>query len=411
MKGETMTHIDFSAKKEWLEALFSENEEGLRELVEAVVQSLLQAEMTEYLGAEPYERSSERKGLRNGYKQRKLNTRVGRLELKVPQARDGSFSPQLFDRYQRSEKALLSSLVEMYVQGVSTRKVRKIVERLCGTAVSSSTVSALVKQLDEEIAQFRRRRLESSYRYITVDARYEKVRVDSKVVSLAVLVAKGVNQDGFQEFLDLEVVRSETEDYWRLFFEKLIERGLTGVKLVTSDAHQGLRKAIDRCFTGASWQYCQTHFSRTMLEKVAKSDRKRFHSDLKRLYEAEEMEEARILVQWMAEYWRESYSKLIEKLEDELEHVLACLHFPASHRKKIRTTNSLERFNREIKRRTRVVNIFPNEDSCLRLIAALMLEQHEEWLSGNRYLDMRTFSQAEKPSYSTNSLEEEVCWR
>jgi putative transposase len=411
MKGEAMTKIDCSVKKEWLEALFSQNEEGLRKLVEAVVQALLQAEMAEHLGAEPYERSMERRGWRNGYKARKLNSRVGRLELKLPQARDGSFSPQLFNRYQRSERALLSSLIEMYVQGVSTRKVRKIVEKLCGNSFSSSTVSALVKQLDEEISSFRERRLEGSYPYITVDARYEKVRLNSRVVNLGVLIAKGVNQDGYRELLNLELVLSETEDYWKAFFEKLKDRGLTGVKLVSSDAHQGLRNAIDSCFTGASWQYCQTHFSRTMLEKVGKKDRKRFHSDLKRLYEAEDMREARILVQWMAEYWGKSYPKLMEKLEEDLEYVLACLNFPEKHRKKIRTTNSLERLNREIKRRTRVVSIFPNQESCLRLIGALMLEQHEEWLAGYKYLDMSELQKAEKPSNSTNCLEEEVCRR
>jgi len=406
-----MTQIDCSVKKEWLEALFSENEEGLRKLVEAVVQSLLQAEMTEHLGAELYERSKQRRGWRNGYKPRRLNSRLGRLELKVPQARDGSFSPQLFDRYQRSEKALLSSLIEMYVQGVSTRKVRRIVEKLCGTAVSSSTVSALVKQLDEEISSFRERRLQGSYPYITVDARYEKVRVNSRVVNLGVLIAKGINQDGYQELLDLELVRSETEDYWKEFFDKLIERGLSGVKLVTSDAHKGLRNAIERCFTGASWQYCQTHFSHTMVEKVGKKDRKRFHCDLKRLYDSDSMQEARSLVQRMAEDWGQKYSQVVEKLEEELEYVLACLNFPEKHRKKIRTTNSLERINREIKRRTRVVSIFPNEDSCLRLIGALMLEQHEEWLAGYKYLDMSELQKAEKPSNSTNCLEKEVCWR
>lgn len=407
-----MTRIDCSVKKEWLKALFSDNDEGLRKVVESVVQSILQAEMTEHVGAEPYERSIERRGVRNGYKDRKLNSRVGKLDLKVPQSRDGSFSPQLFDRYQRSEKALLSSLIEMYVQGVSTRKVKRIVEALCGTAVSSSTVSALVKQLDEELSSFRERNLEGSYPYIIVDARYEKVRVNGSVISMGILLAIGINQDGYREFLDLELVRSETEDYWRLFFEKLIARGLKEVVVAVSDAHKGLRRAISQCFPGTSWQHCQTHFSRRMVEKVAQSDKKRFHSDLKRLYESDSMEEARTLVHRMAEGWGERYPKLIEKLEEELEYVLAVVRVPAGHRRRLRTTNSLERINREIKRRTRVISIFPNEESCLRLIGALMLEQHEEWLTGNKYLDMTALSQTEKPSNSTNCLqEEEVCWK
>ena len=407
-----MTKINCSAKEEWLKGLFSEGSEGFKNLVEAVVQALLEVEMTEHVGAEPYERSSERKGFRNGYKARKLNSRVGSLELRVPQSRDGSFSTQLFERYQRSEKALFSSLIEMYIQGVSTRKVRKIVEKLCGTDVSSSTVSVLVKQLDGEISSFRERALKGSYSYLIVDARYEKVRVQGRVISLAILIAIGINQDGFREFLDLEIVRSETEDYWRVFFDKLIERGLTGVRLVVSDAHQGLKKAISQCFAGSSWQHCQTHFSKRILERVAKSEQQRFHHDLKRLYHSATIEEARFLVQRMAEDWAESYPKLIEKLEEELEYVLAVLNVPENHRKKLRTTNCLERLNREIKRRTRVVSIFPNEESCLRLIGALLLEQHEEWLAGNRYLNMSALSQAEKPSNSTNCLhKEEVCWR
>jgi putative transposase len=411
MKGEAMTKIDFSVKKEWLKALFSEGSEGFKNLVEAVVQSILQMEMREHLGAEPYERSSERRGLRNGYKPRKLNSRVGSLELRVPQSRDGSFSSQLFARYQRSEKALFSSLIEMYLQGVSTRKVRKIVEKLCGSTVSSSTVSVLTKQLDEEISSFRERNLELSYPYLIVDARYEKVRVNKRVISLGVLIALGINEDGYREFLDLKLVRSETEDHWKDFFESLLARGLKGVVLVVSDAHQGLRNAINQCFPGASWQHCQTHFSKRILEKVAKSEQQRFHHDLKRLYHSATIEEARFLVHRMAEDWAESYPKLIEKLEEELEYVLAVLNVAENHRKKLRTTNCLERLNREIKRRTRVVSIFPNEESCLRLIGALLLEQHEEWLAGNRYLNMSALSQTEKPSNSTNCLEEDVCWR
>lgn len=406
-----MTNIDCSVNKEWLEGLFSENDEGLRKLVEAIVQSILQAEMTEHVAADPYERSSERKGLRNGYKPRKLNSRVGRLELKVPQSRDGSFYPQLFARYQRSEKALLISLVEMYLQGVSTRKVKKIVQRLCGTSFSSSTVSVLAKQLDEEIRSFRERSLELSYPYIIVDARYEKVRLNKRVISLGVLIAIGINQDGYREFLDLELVRSETEDHWKDFFERLLERGLKGVVLVVSDAHKGLRNAIELCFPGASWQHCQTHFTKRLLEKLGKSERKRFHSDLRRLYESEDMKEARLLLERMVADWGGSYPELIDKLEEELEYILAVLNVPKSHRKRLRTTNSLERLNREIKRRTRVISIFTDEDSCLRLIGALLLEQHEEWLSGNRYLDMKALSKAEKPSNSTNCLEEEVCRR
>ena len=407
-----MTKINCSAKEEWLKGLFSEGSEGFKNLVEAVVQSILEVEMTEHVGAERYERSGERKGFRNGYKARKLNSRVGSLELRVPQSRDGSFSSQLFERYQRSEKALFSSLIEMYIQGVSTRKVRKIVERLCGSTVSRSTVSVLTKQLDEELSSFRERSLELSYPYIIVDARYEKVRVNKRVISLGVLIAIGINQDGYREFLDFKLVLSETEEYWKDFFESLLARGLKGVVLVVSDAHQGLRNAINQCFPGASWQHCQTHFSKRILERVAKSERQRFRHDLKRLYHSATIEEARLLLHRMAEDWAKSYPQLIEKLEEELEYVLAVLTVSENHRKKLRTTNCLERLNREIKRRTRVVSIFPNQESCLRLIGALLLEQHEEWLSGNRYLNMTALSQAEKPSNSTNCLhKEEVCWR
>jgi len=391
MKGEKMTQTDYSVKPEWLKALFSDGDEGLRKLVESVVQSILQAEMREHLQARPYERSHKRAGFRNGYKPRRLHTRVGRLELMLPQARDGSFSTQLFDRYQRSEKALLSSVMEMYMPGVSTRMVKRITEELCGSGLSSSTISHLVKGLDEEISNFRQRKLEGSYPYIIVDARYEKVRVHRRVISSGVFIAIGINQDGFREVLGFELACSEREDYWRIFFPGLLQRGLRGLQCV-------------------SWQHCQSHFTRRLLEKVAKGERKRLLSDLRRLYESDSMEEARYMVQRMAEDWGKRYPKIIDKLEDELEYLLACFNVPQSHRRRLRTTNSLERLNREIRRRTRMVSIFPNGESCLRLIGALLLEQHEEWLSGYRYLDMSDALEAEKENYCPNS-QEAVCWR
>jgi transposase-like protein len=362
----------------------------LRGIVQRVVQQLLEAEMTHHVGAAPYERTERRTGQRNGYKRRTLKTRVGTLDLLVPQDREGTFSTRLFSRYQRNEKALVLALMEMYVEGVSTRKVKEVTEELCGTSFSKSLVSSLAGSLDSELEAWRKRRLEArAYPYLFVDARYEKVRVDHKVVNQGVLVVSGVRDDGFREILGVEVANTESEATYQELFRSLKRRGLSGVELVVSDDHEGLKAAIARHFQGASHQRCQVHYARNLLGMVGTARRKELGADLRAIFAALDGKQALTIASSVAEKWRKKGNeKVAEHVEEHIEECLGCLAFPESHRRRIRTTNGLERLNQEIKRRTRVVRIFPNKESCLRLVTALAVEQSEEWITGKRYLDM-----------------------
>lgn len=361
----------------------------LKEIVERVLQQLLEAQMDQHIGAAPYERSESRTGQRNGYKPRMLRTRVGTLNLLVPQDREGTFSTSLFARYQRNEKALVLALMEMYVEGVSTRKVGEVTEELCGTNFSKSTVSRLSSQLDGELEAWRNRPLDAqSYPYLFVDARYEKVRVGSRVISQGVLIAKAVRDDGFREIVAVEVADTESEATYQDLFRNLKSRGLSGVELVISDDHEGLKAAVDRHFQGASWQRCQVHFSRNLTGMVARDRRKELAADLRAIFAAPDKSSAQRLAREAADRWTESHSKVAEQLEENIEQCLSCLAFPQSHQRRIRNTNGLERFNQEVRRRSRVVRIFPNRESCLRLVSALAAETSEEWITGKRYLNM-----------------------
>jgi transposase-like protein len=362
----------------------------LKEIVQRVLQEVLEAEMTEHVGAAHHERTDARKGHRNGHKPRTLRTRVGTLNLLVPQDREGTFSTRLFARYQRNEKALVLALMEMYVEGVSTRKVKSVTEELCGTSFSRSLVSSLAGRLDAELRAWRSRPLEAEgYPYLLVDARYEKVRVDHKVVSQGILVVSAVRDDGLREILAVEVADTESEATYQELFRSLKARGLKGVELVVSDDHEGMKAAIGRHFQGASWQRCQVHYARNLLGMVGANKRKELAADLRGVFAAPDRRSALELASSVAEKWRgKDHEKVAEHLEEHIEECLACLAFPESHRRRIRTTNGLERFNQELKRRTRVVRIFPNREACLRLVTALAVEQSEEWLTGRRYLDM-----------------------
>ncbi len=371
------------------QSILTDYPDFLRSLVERVVQAVLEAEMTAHLRAEPYERSPERRGYRNGYKPRQLNTRVGTLSLQLPQDRDGTFSTQLFARYQRNEKALVLALMEMYVEGVSTRKVREITEVLCGTTFSKSLVSELAGQLDAELEAWRNRRLiETTYPYLSVDARYEHVRQGGQIVSQGVLIVAGVRADGHREVLAVEVADTESEGTYHQLFRDLKSRGLNGVRLVTSDDHRGLKAAIDRHFHGASWQRCQVHFARDLVKLVGAGRRGDLAADLREIFAATTREQAMALAEVVAARWESSHPAVARLVEEGIEDCLACLAFPLAHRARIRTTNGLERLHEEIKRRTQVVRIFPNTAACLRLVTALCVEQSEEWVSGRRCLDM-----------------------
>lgn len=377
------------ADKELVQQILLDDPEFLRRIVEKALQQLLEAEITEHVGAAPYERTQSRKGQRNGYKPRKLKTRVGTLKLLVPQDREGTFSTHLFSRYQRNEKALVLALMEMYVEGVSTRKVKEVTEELCGTSFSKSLISELAGKLDSELEAWRSRPLEAeAYPYLFVDARYEKVRVASRVVSEGVLVVSAVRDDGFREIVAVEVADTESEATYQELFRSLKARGLKGVELVVSDDHEGLKAAIRRHFQGASWQRCQVHYARNLLGMVGFGERGELAEGLRGIFAAPSRELALRAAQELADRWRRSHPKVAEHIEEHIEECLSCLAFPEAHRRRIRTTNGLERFNQEIKRRTRVVRIFPNREACLRLVTAMAVEQSEEWVTGRRYLDM-----------------------
>jgi putative transposase len=320
----------------------------LREIVERVVQQILEAEMSEHIGAAPYERTDERTGQRNGYKPRTLRSRVGTLNLLVPQDREGTFSTRLFSRYQRNEKALVLALMQMYVEGVSTRKVKHITEELCGTSFSKSLVSSLATRLDAELEAWRNRPLEAEgYPYLFVDARYEKVRVDHRIVSQGVLVVSGVRRtDGMREVLAVEVADTESEATYQELFRSLKRRGLEGVELVVSDDHEGLKAAVSRHFQGASHQRCQVHYMRNLLGMVGHAKRKELGADLRAIFAAPAREQALHIASSAAEKWREEgHEKVAAHIEEHVEECLTCLAFPESHRRRIRTTNGLERLN------------------------------------------------------------------
>ena len=364
------------------------HDQRLKGLLEQVLDQVLEAEMTEHIGAEPYQRTERRRTYRNGYRARPLTTRVGTLTLRVPQSRDGSFSTELFRRYQRSEQALVLALMEMVVQGVSTRKVTRITEELCGRSFSKSTVSSLCADLETRVEAWRSRPLTHRYPFVIVDALVVKVRRDGAVRSTSVLVALGISQEGHREVLGLDIGDSETEGTWARFFKNLKDRGLRGVDLIASDNHGGLVQAARRHFQGAMWQRCQAHFTRNVLKVTPKHLRGEMTAWLRRIFRSENQAEARSAFEALAAAFEGKADAALDVLEAGLEDAIAVLVLPATYRRRLRTTNMLERLNEEIRRRERVIRIFPNEASALRMIGALLVEQHERWISGKRYFTM-----------------------
>jgi len=382
-----------------LQEVLINDEDFLKQMVEKVCQRIMETEITEFLGADPHERTEERIGYRNGYKPRILRTRVGELNLMVPKDREGNFSSRLFARYQRNEKALVLALQQMYLQGVSTRKVKEITEALCGLEFSKSLVSELSKELDLEISTWRNRKLTQDYPYLIIDARYEKVRTNNSITSSGALIALGIGSDGKREILSVDIADSESETSWGEVFKNLKQRGLSGVRFITSDDHGGLVNAARRHFQGISWQRCQFHFTKNILDMTPKKERRQIYAELKSIFDSPDIERARKRLYEVIESYQEKYPRIAEKLSNDAEDVLTCFNFPASHRRRIRTTNTLERFNQEIKRRTNVIRIFPNADSAIRLISALAIEQSEEWMTGRMYLDMEELNNEEYVKY------------
>jgi transposase-like protein len=370
-----------------LQASFGNGDDPLKVLLKHTIQQVLKEELTAFLNAEPYTRTDERRGYRNGYKPRTLKTRVGRLDLMVPKDREGLFQTELFEKYQRNEKALVLTIAEMYLQGVSTRKVKKITEELCGLEISKSQVSMLTKSLDAEVTAWRTRKLSKRYPYLVVDARYERIRRDGAIIPQGVLIVVGIDAEGYREVLGVWCANSESDASWSAVFRELKERGLAGVSYVVSDDHTGLTKAIARQFQGAIWQRCQVHFMRNVLSKVLKKDRGRILAHLREITGASSLESARNRLREAVETLHASHPKVADILDSHGEEMLAVFALPQHHWKRMRSTNMLERFNQEIKRRTRVIRIFPNEKSCVRLVSALVMEDNEEWME-RKYLTM-----------------------
>jgi putative transposase len=388
-----MTQYQLTLDRETVQRLFGENEQ-LRQLLESVVNQVLEAQVAEHLQAEPYERTEERRGYRNGYKPRQLTTRVGALQLRVPQVRDGSFSPELFARYQRSEQALVCTLMEMVVNGVSTRKVAQITEELCGKAFSKSTVSDLCQGLDPLVSAWNERSLaEQRYPFVLVDALVLKIREGGRVRARSALLAIGVTEAGYREILGLQLGDSESERSWMDYFVWLKSRGLSGVDLVVSDHHGGLVNAVRLQFQGATWQRCQTHLSANVSDAAPKALQEALHRRVRAIFEAPDSATARVLLEKVCVDYAHSAPAAVATLERGFEDATAVLALPEPYRRRLRTTNAVERLNEEIRRRERVIRIFPNRESAIRLLGALLMEQDEAWTTGKRYFEMAAYRQ------------------
>lgn len=367
-EGLGMAQYQVTVDSELSHQLFFRPDQGVARLLEQVLNQVLEAQVTEQLQAAPYERTEARQGYRNGHRPRTLTTRVGRIVLAVPRTRDGSFSPELFRRYQRSEQALVLALIEMVVNGVATRKVSAVVEELCGVELSPSTVSNLCKRLDAVVKDWNERDLCGQvYPFLIVDALVIRVRQEGRVRMHSVLIAIGINRDGYREVLGLMIGDSESEATWSAFFGWLKDRGLTGVDLVVSDDHRGLVNAVQTYFQGATWQRCQPHFIRNLLDACPKALQGELHGRLRIIFDAPDLETARRLKAEVVEQCAERAPKPSERLEEGFEDAMAVMVLPARHQKRLRTINVLERLNEEIRRRERTIRIFPNEMSAKRL--------------------------------------------
>jgi len=362
------------------------DQQVLKGMIELMVRQVLEEQIEEHLRVRPYERSDKRQGHRNGYKPRTMNTRIGKLEFEVPQVREGGWFPQVFERYQRSEKSLLCAMREMVVMGVSTRKVSNVLNEMAGFELSASTVSNAMVDLDAEIKKFRHRSLsEHSYPYLVIDARYEHIRKQGHTVNEAVLIVAGINEQGGREVLGFSVGDSESEITWGDLFKNLKSRGLHGVELIVSDAHGGIKKAMSKHFQGVLWQRCRVHFHRELLNRASYKDRRELSHDIRAIFAIENKRHCLIVAEEVSEKWKKRYPIISKLIAETTEDCLTIKSFPGLHQLRLSSTNMLERLMRTLKSRTRVVSIFPNESSCERYIGALLIETHEAWLEESLY--------------------------
>lgn len=373
---------------EIIKGLIGQGIEGLKPVIELLFNGAMKIEREHFLGAESHQRTEERKGYANGYKPKELQTRLGALELEIPQVRGLKFYPQCLEKGCRSEKALKLAIAEMYLQGVSTRRVQEITGKLCGYEVSSSQVSRLTKELDEQFEQFRNRPI-GDIPYLVVDAIYLKVRHNGTVLDTAILLAYGVNLEGKREILGASASLSEAEVHWREFFKNLQARGMRGLRLLVSDDHMGLRKARMAVFPSVPWQRCQFHLSQNAQSYAPKkSMRLEIGETMREIFNSPTIEMAREMIKRAIDKYKKRAPEFAKWLEENIEEGLTIHQLPKGHWRKLRTSNGMERVNKEIKRRTRVAVLFPNKESALRLVTGVLMEIHEEWMVGKQYLDM-----------------------
>jgi putative transposase len=380
--------VNYNTVNSAIESLSEHGFDGMAQAMTILMNEVMKMERSQHLQSSPYERTPDRQDYANGYKPKRVNTRIGRLDLEVPQVRQGDFYPSTLEKGMRSERALRLALAEMYVQGVSTRRVKQITQELCGLDVSSSQVSRCAQLLDEELQQWRDRRL-GEVPYVFLDARYEKVRQGGCVIDSAVLVAYGIGLDGKRQILGTSVSLSESEVHWRAFLESLTKRGLHGVKLIISDAHAGLKAARMAVFPSIPWQRCQFHLQQNASSYVPKQAmKKEVATDIRAVFNAPNLTEAMRLLDLLSQKYAKTAPQLVEWMEQNLPEGLTVMQFPQDHRRRLRTSNIAERVNEEIRRRTRVAGLFPNVASCLRLVTAVLVEIDEDWNQGKSYLNM-----------------------
>ena len=377
-------------QEEILQLLCDDRDAAFRKMLENSLNSVLQAESAEQLRAGPYERTEERTDSRNGIRTRELNTRIGQIILRVPRHRNVPFRTMVFENYCRSEAALIAAMAEMVVSGVSTRKVSRVMETLCGTSFSKSSVSDVCKELDQSVQEFRTRPLTGEYPFLTVDATYFKVRENGRVTSRAFMIAYGTNAQGRREILGFGVYANESAGTWEDFLRGLKERGLTGLLMITSDAHEGILNAIGKVYPTVPWQRCQFHFIKNITDKAPKKYQAGIRSELQEMFQAETMEEARRIRDRITEDYREVAESAVSCLDDGFESSMTVMHLPVGLRRYYRTSNHMERLNKELKRRSKVIGIFPNESSLLRLMGSVLIEQHEALSLGRAVFSRET---------------------
>jgi putative transposase len=390
-----------------MELLIENGFEGFADVLRILLNEAMKVERDQALGAQLYQRTDTRKGYANGYKPKTVDTRIGKLSVDVPQVRgDVDFYPSSLERGCRSERALKLAIAEMYVKGISTRRVTDVLEKMCGLDISSTQVSRVAGILDEQLSRWRNRLL-SEYPYLVLDAHYEKVRKNGSVLPCAVFTAIGVDADGRREILGVSVSLSEAETHWRQFLKSLKKRGLSGVKFITSDDHDGLKAALNAEFTAVIWQRCQCHLQRNAVKYVPKvSMRSQVAEDLRDIFDAKNLTCAEERLQKCVAKYSKSAPQLADWIEENIPEGLAVFALPSKHRRRMRTTNMLERLHEEIKRRTRVARLFPNEASLLRLVSAIEMEVSEDWIAGKRYLDMTV--ETENEDKSADSKEKRI---